>query len=123
MLGAYGWGDLAPALVGKPGGTIPSARKSAEQIAAEEELLGRLVKLNAERAAEEEQGNVRWLRLEFQTPEQPAAVQKDLIPGVVVDEAVAAKAAKKSWPKSLTEQFKALKTALAEHPAPVGAEQ
>ena len=123
VLDAYGWGDLAPALVGKPGGTTPSAHKSAEQIAAEEDLLGRLVKLNAERAAEEEQGVVRWLRPEFQAPEQPAAVQQDLIPGVAADEAVAAKAAKKSWPKSLTEQFRALKTALAEHPAPVGAEQ
>ena len=122
VLDAYGWGDLAPALVGKPGGTTPSAHKSAEQIAAEEDLLGRLVKLNAERAAEEGQGIVRWLRPEFQAPEQPAAVQ-NLIPGVVVGEAVAAKAAKRSWPKSLTEQFKALKTALAEHPAPVGAEQ
>ena len=123
VLDAYGWGDLAPALVGKPGGTTPAAHKSAEQIAAEEDLLGRLVKLNAGRAAEEKQGVVRWLRPEFQAPEQPAAVQKDLIPGVAADEAVAAKAAKKSWPKSLTEQFKALKTALAEHPAPVGAEQ
>ena len=122
-LDAYGWGDLAPALVGKPGGTTPSAHKSPAQIAAEEDLLGRLVKLNAERAAEEEQGLVRWLRPEFQAPEQPAATQKDLIPGLVLDETVAAMTAKKSWPKSLTEQFKALKTALAEHPAPLGAEQ
>ena len=40
VLGAYGWGDLAAALVGKPGGTTPSAGQSAEQ-AAEEDLLGR----------------------------------------------------------------------------------
>ena len=123
VLDAYGWGDLAEALVGKPGGTTPSAHKSADQIAAEEDLLGRLVKLNAERAAEEEQGVVRWLRPEFQAPGEAAAVQQDLIPGAAVDKAIAAKAAKRSWPKSLTEQFKALKTALAEHPAPVGAEQ
>ncbi len=123
VLDAYGWEDLAPALVGKPGGTVPSAHKSADQIAAEEDLLGRLVKLNAERAAEEEQGVVRWLRPEFQAPERAAAVQRELIPGTAVDDVVAAKAAKKSWPKSLTEQFKALKTALAEHPAPVDAEQ
>ena len=82
-----------------------------------------MVKLNAERTAEEEQGIVRWLRPEFQAPEQAAAVQQDLIPEVAAGKAVTAKAAKKSWPKSLTEQFKALKTALAEHPAPVGAEQ
>ena len=123
VLDAYGWGDLAPALVGKPGGTTPSAHKSPEQLAAEENLLGRLVKLNAERVAEEGQGIVRWLRPEFQAPEQPAATQKDLIPGLVLDETVAGVTAKKSWPKSLTEQFKTLKTALAEHPAPLGAEQ
>ena len=77
VLDAYGWADLAPALVGKPGGTTPSSHKSPEQIAAEEDLLDRLVQLNAERAAEEEQGTVRWLRPEFQAPEQPVATQKD----------------------------------------------
>ena len=118
VLDAYGWADLAPALVGKPGGTTPSSHKSPEQIAAEEDLLDRLVQLNAERAAEEEQGTVRWLRPEFQAPEQPVATQKDLIPGLAAGEVVAAKTAKKSWPKSLTEQFKALQTALAQHPAP-----
>ena len=40
VLGAYGWGDLDAALVGKPGGTTRS-NKSAEQAAAEEDLLGR----------------------------------------------------------------------------------
>ena len=36
----------------------------------EEEILERLVALNAERAAEEERGLIRWLRPEFQNPTQ-----------------------------------------------------
>jgi hypothetical protein len=35
---------------------------------ADEEILTRLVRLNAERAAEERTGRVRWLRPEFQRP-------------------------------------------------------
>jgi hypothetical protein len=66
VFAAYGWNDLADALVGKPGATTPYPEKSPEQAAAEEELLSRLVALNAERAAEEARGVVRWLRPEFQ---------------------------------------------------------
>ncbi len=47
---AYGWADLSN---GAP---------------ATDELLTRLVALNAKRAAEEKQGQVRWLRPEFQNP-------------------------------------------------------
>ena len=39
---AYGWADLIPALVGKPGATVPSPHKAPVQEAAEEELLARL---------------------------------------------------------------------------------
>lgn len=39
VLDAYGWSDLAPALIGKPGGTTPCPDKPAEQAEAEEELL------------------------------------------------------------------------------------
>ena len=60
-----------PALVGKPGGTTPNRNVSPEQAEAEEELLARLVALNAERAEEERRGLVRWLRPEYQAPEAP----------------------------------------------------
>jgi hypothetical protein len=59
VLQAYGWSDLARALVGLPGGTLPWPEKPAAQAAAEEELLVRLVALNAERAAEEARGRTR----------------------------------------------------------------
>ncbi len=52
----------------RPGATLPLADKAPEQAAAEEELLSRLVALNAERAAEEARGHIRWLRPEFQNP-------------------------------------------------------
>ena len=63
---AYGWADLIPALVGKPGATAPSPHKTPEQEEAEDELLSRLVALNRERAAEERRGIVRWLRPDYQ---------------------------------------------------------
>jgi hypothetical protein len=73
VFAAYGWDDLAEKLVGKPGATTPWPEKPAEQAEAEEELLSRLVALNAERAAEEARGIVRWLRPDFQNPQgQPA---------------------------------------------------
>ncbi|MEA3644059.1 MAG: class I SAM-dependent DNA methyltransferase, partial [Lamprobacter sp.] len=72
---AYGWDDLAEHLVGRPGATCPWPDKPAAQIEAEEALLMRLVALNAERAAEEAQGQIRWLRPEYQNPEQESANQ------------------------------------------------
>ena len=49
----------------------------------DEQILERLVALNAERAAEEARGLIRWLRPEFQNPAsgerlEPAAVQQEL---------------------------------------------
>ncbi len=66
---AYGWNDLADRLVGRPGATTPLPDKPADQAEAEEELLSRLVALNAERAAEEAQGHIRWLRPDYQALE------------------------------------------------------
>ncbi|MFM2274482.1 MAG: hypothetical protein RL211_354 [Pseudomonadota bacterium] len=52
MAQAYGWEDL----------------QTGQAAPATDELLTRLVALNAKRAAEEKQGQVRWLRPEFQNP-------------------------------------------------------
>ena len=52
VLQAYGWNDL----------TLRQAQGERE----DDELLTRLVALNAQRAAEEKSGKVRWLRPEFQ---------------------------------------------------------
>ena len=73
---AYGWADLIPALVGKPGATMPSPQKAPEQEEAEEEFLSRLVALNEERTAEERRGLVRWLRPDYQIPKLGHKVRK-----------------------------------------------
>jgi len=118
VFAAYGWNDLAAALVGKPGATTPWPEKLAEQAAAEEELLSRLVALNAERAAEEARGLVRWLRHEFQAAATPAGQQPDAQTEIDVDtdggdvglpptpgKPVAPAGKRAPWPATLPEQI------------------
>jgi hypothetical protein len=115
---AYGWSDLGEVLVGRPGATTPLPDKPDDQAAAEEELLRRLVALNAERAAEEAQGHVRWLRPEFQAPGAGAAGVQTTLAGTEEGEGeeaapAAAKAAKAAWPKAMREQIATVRAALA----------
>ncbi|MGK2898729.1 MAG: type IIL restriction-modification enzyme MmeI [Burkholderiaceae bacterium] len=133
VLQAYGWSDLAPALVGQPGGTLPWPGKPAAQAAAEEELLLRLVALNAERAAEEARGTVRWLRPEFQDPARrgaaalPVATQDEMDLGVAPATvaakgrraAAAAAPAKRPWPNTLPEQMRGVTGLLTASARPV----
>lgn len=112
---AYGWSDLGAVLVGRPGATTPLVDKPAAQAEAEEALLGRLVELNAQRAAEEARGLVRWLRPEYQHPEAapaPRAVQAELLPAETATPAAAA-GTRPAWPKSIREQVAAVRAALA----------
>lgn len=108
----YGWSDLAPRLVGRPGATMPLPDKPADLADAEEELLQRLVALNSQRAAEESRGLVRWLRPEFQA-RGIAPVQTEM-ETETPEAAVAAVAEhKRPWPKTLPEQVQAVRTVLA----------
>ncbi|MCB9626551.1 MAG: class I SAM-dependent DNA methyltransferase [Sandaracinaceae bacterium] len=112
---AYGWGDLGQILVGRPGATTPLPDKPDDQAEAEEELLRRLVALNAERAAEEAQGHVRWLRPEFQAPDEARSQGEfeGLEPTEESEVAPAAKkATKSSWPKAMRDQVAAVRSAL-----------
>ncbi len=113
---AYGWDDLADRLVGRPGATTPLPNKPADQAEAEEELLTRLVALNTQRAAEEVQGQVRWLRPEYQAPDtvQTGADLTDH-PATVV-EAVAESVQRPTWPKSMPDQVNAVRNLLAVGP-------
>lgn len=87
----------------------------------DEQILERLVALNAERVAEENRGLVRWLRPEFQS--RGKAVAKEQI-ALDVGEGVAAAAPRKAaWPKTLPEQVQALRTALAAEGRPATAER
>jgi len=120
-LAAYGWDDLAPALVGRPGATLPSPHKTPEQEQAEEELLTRLVALNHERAEEEKRGLVRWLRPDYQIPRLGRKVPDadhvgtlDIAPPEVRD--------RPKWPTDGLEQIRLVRDVLARAPAPMPAE-
>jgi hypothetical protein len=87
---------------------------------ADEQILERLVALNHERAAEEREGKVRWLRPEFQAPkETPAArpaqqIEADLL--VAGD-----KAKKPALPAELPDQVAAVRAMLERAEGPVSA--
>jgi hypothetical protein len=79
------------------------------------DILARLVKLNHARAAEERAGRVRWLRPEFQHP-AGAATQAALDTGAGDTAAPAVAPARREklpWPKTIPEQARAVRQALA----------
>jgi hypothetical protein len=76
-------------------------------------IVAQVVTLNAERLKEEAAGTVRWLRPEFQAPEETRrkAVQTEM----AVEETTAPGAV--AWPKDVPSQFIILRTALTRGPA------
>jgi hypothetical protein len=143
VLDAYGWSDLLPLLriahglePGKLGSTEASSRRAElapltrddARRAFDEAILERLVALNAERAAEEARGLVRWLRPEFQHPTESAQPVQDEIdatePDAGTTRPTAVKPAKKlPWPKDTLDQVRAVADLLAASPAPLTADQ
>ena len=79
----------------------------------EGDILERLVRLNAERAAEEAAGHIRWLRPEYQSPgAAPTGIQGKLLEND--DEAPeAVPPAVRPWPDTLAAQAAALRDLLA----------
>lgn len=119
VLTAYGWEDLIPALIGKPGATLPSPHKTQAQEQAEEELLTRLVALNHERAAEEKRGLVHWLRPDYQIPK--LGVKAPKVEGEhvgMLDIIVPGVSDKLKWPSDGLEQIRLVRDILAKAPAP-----
>lgn len=84
-----------------------------------EDILFRLVELNAARAAEERSGLVRWLRPEFQ---KTTATQAGLGVDVAEEEQPPTRAARLAWPLSLPERVRAVRDYLMQTPAPVAPE-
>lgn len=119
VFAAYGWSDLGLALVGKPGGTTPSAHKSADQEAAEEELLVRLVALNQERANEEKAGVVHWLRPDFQKPRLAAKVKGEVQVEADLGEVIVTQDVK--WPSDGLDQIRSVRDLLARAESPIAA--
>ncbi len=112
----------------------------------DEEILERLVALNAERAAEKQRGLIRWLRPEFQNPATNKPTQKTIAlpePDEDEEETPRKKGTKKSgggagkpsavasrsetatkkvaWPKSLSDQVQAIRQHLASAEKPLTA--
>ncbi|WP_456667708.1 class I SAM-dependent DNA methyltransferase [Bradyrhizobium sp. USDA 3240] len=118
-LAAYGWDDLIPALVGKPGATLPSPQRTETQERAEEELLARLVALNLERAAEEKRGTVHWLRPDYQIPRLAEKTPKPADEHVgTFDIELPDVAERPKWPTDGLEQIRLVRDLLAKAPSP-----
>jgi hypothetical protein len=126
VLDAYGWSDLLPLLRVAHGNDAPTegqTRQDAKR-AFDEAVLERLVALNAERAAEEARGLVRWLRPEFQNPQsaprQAEIETVDDVPDADDTPAIATPAAKpQPWPKDAVAQVRAVADVLSASPAPL----
>ncbi len=126
VLDAYGWSDLLPLLRIAHGNDSPEPGHMRDEAkrAFDENILERLVALNAERAAEEARGLIRWLRPEFQNPQaQHAPEQADLAADSAdtdeVSEAIAVSAKPQAWPKDAVEQVRAVANLLATSPLPL----
>ena len=76
----------------------------------------RLVALNKQRVAEEAQGKVRWLRPEYQAPEEAAPTQTELKSATTASETPTAEKTKAAWPKDLASQVTQLRDMLAASP-------
>ena len=91
----------------------------------DEEILGRLVKLNAERAAEEKRGLIRWLRPDYQRPragvvDAQAAVEAGA--QIMAPLVIEAKAQKPLFPTNDLERTAAVFAALLQAEKPLDAE-
>jgi hypothetical protein len=94
VLKAYGWGDLK----------LPADT---------DELLKRLVALNARRAAEEAAGTVRWLRPAFQQAQGVQIALADDDAANAADPARGQTVPARPWPTGVTEQIKAVAEIMA----------
>ncbi len=120
VLDAYGWNDLAPLMSIVNGNASPQTTREDAARALDETLLERLVALNAARAADEKRGIVHWLRPEFQNPAgKGTSTQVTLDTGDDEETPTTMVTKKKvAWPKDLTEQVKAVASALASAASP-----
>ncbi|HEX9459351.1 MAG TPA: RNA-binding protein [Thermoanaerobaculia bacterium] len=77
----------------------------------DEQILERLVALNAERAEEERRGIIRWLRPEFQNPAGAKGERQTTMAGIEIEEkeTEAKPTAAVAWPKDLPSQISAVR--------------
>lgn len=82
----------------------------------DEEILQRLVDLNAERAAEEARGHIRWLRPDYQATQQP--IQVALL-DTDDDDTPAPASEQRPWPTTMAEQAQTIRAILAASTTPI----
>lgn len=87
----------------------------------EEEVLARLVALNRQRAQEEAQGLIRWLRPDYQRPRFGAPVRTGEQLDAPLPEPIAAVVSKPAFPAEAVERVAAVLAALAQAAAPIDA--
>nr|HRM00190.1 class I SAM-dependent DNA methyltransferase [Acidovorax sp.] len=98
--------------------------------ASTDDILAHLVQLNTQRAAEEAQGRVRWLRPEFQNPQnslqkqellaqEEQAPEADLGSEKPLSKPEQTKPQQLPWPATLPEQVRAVAAVLAASPVPL----
>lgn len=87
-----------------------------QQNLSDDEILERLVALNAERAEEERNGLIRWLRPDYQAPEtlraQGIAPLQGVIEGLETEDATPTPVEQQTWPKKFKEQLAAIRDLL-----------
>jgi SAM-dependent methyltransferase len=118
---AYGWPEVVA------GVNDPGTPGSMSRATTDEAILTHLCALNAQRAAEERAGTIRWLRPAFQNPASTAT--QTTLTGEGLDGADATTATaptkpagKLTWPRTFAEQALAVRTALTTFAAPADAE-
>ena len=79
------------------------------------------VALNAQRAAEEKRGIIRYLRPEFQNPGGAATTQQDLGLARIETKPPKTRGTKPAWPRDLVSQISAVRAQLAAATAPMKA--
>lgn len=129
VLEAYGWEDLVPLLAphplapsplvgegGQDGSNLPAPHLGEGQgvrANLDEIILERLVALNADRAAEERNGVIRWLRPEYQAPDQVQPVQTAIAGLETTDnEPIVEPIEQRQWPTQPKAQLAAIRDLL-----------
>ncbi|MBD2542891.1 class I SAM-dependent DNA methyltransferase [Planktothricoides raciborskii] len=103
VFAAYGWDDLIP--------LWEQSQNHNPKEELENQILDRLVALNAERAEEERNGLIRWLRPEYQAPE--AQAHQTTLEGVTPEaETVVEPVEQQKWPTKPKEQLAAIRDLL-----------
>ena len=121
---AYGW--PAPSTGSGPSASSGPSTGSGCELS-DDELLARLVALNAQRAAEEAAGHIRWLRPAYQSPEnlesRMANLESRIAPSGHAPRTMQHAASPLPWPGRMADQAQAIRAALAALPGPATAAQ